>query len=161
MELSIAPRGKRGPRIEENKVMIALYSRWQLKKGCPPELEAALEGVVAEVEAREPGTLMFSVGFPAPNPPIGPPPEYSVYPDVHEARPDDAQTELVFFEIYRDAEAFSAHLRGPFADFLEKNRNFFATPWQGHPRPQTTFLEPRSAFVRAALNESGNRKLGQ
>lgn len=141
--------------------MIALYSRWQLKNGCPPELKAALEGLMAAIEAREPGTLMFSVSFPAPNPPIGPPPEYAVYADVHETRADEAQTEIVFFEIYRDAEAFSAHLRGPFADFLQEHRNFFATPWQGHPRPITTFLEPRSAFVRAALSDSQSRKLGK
>lgn len=37
--------------------MIALFSRWELKDGCPPELAAALEELAARVKRGEPGTL--------------------------------------------------------------------------------------------------------
>jgi quinol monooxygenase YgiN len=133
--------------------MIALFSRWKLKDGCPPGLTKAVEDLTASVQSSEPGTLLYSVNLPAPHPPIGPPPDYTVSYD-----PDPGQTssrnELVFFEIYRDAEAFSEHLRGTFRDFLNQHRDFFTTPWQGHPRPETTYLDPSSMFVREALAKS-------
>ncbi len=130
--------------------MIALFSRWKLKDGCPPEFRSALEGMTSDVLGREPGTLMFSVNLPAPQPPIGPPPEYEVCPDPDLMQPPE-RGELVFFEVYRDAEAFSEHLRGTFQEFMRENRHFFYTPWQGHPRPETVYLDPQSLFVRPAL----------
>jgi quinol monooxygenase YgiN len=133
--------------------MITLFSRWKLKDGCSPELIAAVEDLKAAVQNREPGTLLFSINLPAPHPPVGPPPDYAVSNDPDLSR-TALQTELVFIEIYRDAEAFSEHLRGSFRDFLNQYRDFFATPWQGHPRPETTYLNPRSMFVRTALTES-------
>jgi uncharacterized protein len=129
--------------------MIALISRWKLKNGCPPELKTALAELTAEVESREPGALLFSIHLPAAHPPIGPPPDYAVG-DPKLIKPAD-QNSLTFFEVYRDAQAFSDHLRGPAAKFLVDNVHFFETPWQGHPRPEATFLDPQSVFVRAAL----------
>jgi quinol monooxygenase YgiN len=131
--------------------MIALFSRWKLKDGCPPELEAAIEELTAAVAGREPGTLAYSVSLPAPHPPIGPPPEYAASHDPEVIRPVD-RTEIVFFEVYRDAEALSEHLRGPVKEFMRQNRDFFATPWQGHPRPEVIHLDPRGIFGRAELN---------
>ena len=130
--------------------MIALFSRWKLKDGCPPEFQAVLHDLTAKVLASEPGTLMFSWNLPASQPPIGPPPTYEVCNDPDLVRPPE-KGELVFFEVYRDAEAFSAHLRGTFQEFMTKHRDFFFTPWQGHPRPETVYLDPQSLFVRSAL----------
>lgn len=137
-------------KIEGAAAMIALFSRWKLKDGCPPELAAALEELAARVKRGEPGTLLYSVSLPAPHPPIGPPPDYAVSYDP--GLPTNGHgNELVFFEVYRDAEAFSEHLRGPFSEFLDGNRDHFVTPWLGHPRPETTYLDPHSIFVRSAL----------
>lgn len=130
--------------------MIALLSRWKLRNGWSPKLSAALAELSAAIEDQEPGTLMFSVSLPGTHPPIGPPPDYSVSDDPEVIVPPE-QTELVFFEVYRDAEAFRAHLLGPAAEFRRKSREFFKTPWQGHPRPEVTHLDPRSTFVRSAL----------
>lgn len=127
--------------------MIALLSRWKLRDGCPPELLTALNALTAAVRSDEPGTLMYSVSVPAPHPPIGPPPEYAVDDDPTAIRPVDP-TEIVFFEVYRDAQAFSDHLRGAIVDFMTKNRDVFATPWQGHPRPEVTYLDPKEIFAR-------------
>ena len=130
--------------------MIALVSRWKLKDGCPPPFAAALETLTNAVRAKEPGTLLYSVHLPAPHPPIGPPPEYPVDHDPDLTRPLPA-TDLVFFEVYRDAEAYSEHLRGAVTEFMRENRDFFDTPWQGHPRPETTYLDPRCLLVRGDL----------
>ena len=130
--------------------MIALFSRWKLKNGYPSELAAEVEALGAAVRANEPGALVFTVSVPASHPPIGPPPEYAVDNDPSLTRSVPA-TELMFFEVYQDAEAFSQHLRGAAADFLKRNAHFFETPWQGHPRPDVTYLDPRSVLVREAL----------
>jgi quinol monooxygenase YgiN len=130
--------------------MIALVSRWKLRDGCPPELAAGLDALVAAVRKDEPGTLFYSVSLPAPHPPIGPPPEYEVDDDPSLIKPVDPM-EIVFMETYRDAHAFSEHLRGAVVQFMTKYRDFFATPWQGHPRPEVTYLTPREIFARAEL----------
>jgi quinol monooxygenase YgiN len=130
--------------------MIALFSRWKLKNGYPQELAAEVEALAAAVREGEPGALVFSVSVPAPHPPIGPPPEYAVYDDASLLRPVPA-TDLLFFEIYRDAEAFGQHLRGAAGEFLRRNAHFFETPWQGHPRPEVTYLDPQSLLVREAI----------
>jgi quinol monooxygenase YgiN len=132
--------------------MIALFSRWKLKDGCPPELEAEIDALGAAVRDQEPGALVFSVSLPGPHPPIGPPPEYAVDPDPSLLRPVP-HSELVFFEVYRDPESFSRHLRGAAAAFLERNAHFFETPWQGHPRPEVIYLDPQSLLVREAVAE--------
>lgn len=130
--------------------MIALFSRWKLKNGYPAELAAEVEALGNAVRANEPGALVFTVSIPAPNPPIGPPPEYAAVDDPSLIRPVPA-TDLLFFEVYQDAEAFSQHLRGAAADFLKRNGHFFETPWQGHPRPEVTYLDPKSVMVREAV----------
>lgn len=126
--------------------MLALVSRWKLKNGCPPELAEGVQGLIAAVRENEPGTLVYAVNLPAPHPPIGPPPDYG-YVEGIESKPVPA-TELVFFEVYRDARAFSEHLRGAIATFMRDYRHHFATPWQGHPRPEVTYLDPQGLIVR-------------
>lgn len=137
--------------------MIALFSRWKLKDGCPPQFAAALDTLTKAVRAQEPGTLMYSVHIPGPHPPIGPPPEYEVCNDPDLAQPLPPN-DLIFFEVYRDADAYSEHLRGAVNDFIVANRDYFHAPWQGHPRPETTYLDPKLLFVRPDIegNVNGN-----
>jgi quinol monooxygenase YgiN len=116
-------------------------------------LAAEVDALAAAVREGEPGALVFTVSVPAPHPPIGPPPEYGVVDDPSLVRPVPA-TELLFFEVYRDAEAFSRHLRGAAGEFLKRNAHFFDTPWQGHPRPEVTYLDPQSVLVREAIAEA-------
>jgi quinol monooxygenase YgiN len=132
--------------------MIALLSRWKLKNGCPPPFAAALQALTDAVRSQEAGTLMYSVHVPAPHPPIGPPPDYEVNTDPDLAQPIPPK-DLIFFEVYRDVDAYSEHLRGAVNDFMRINRDYFETPWQGHPRPETTYLDPRLLFVRGDIAE--------
>ena len=128
--------------------MIALISRWKLRNGCPEELERTLTELARKVTEGESGTLAYAVHLSAPSPPdaagapIEPPP-----PPI----PLDQQADVVFFEVYRDAEAFHDHLTGTvFTGFLDANRHhFYADPADpSWPDSDTTFLSRQSAEFR-------------
>ncbi|WP_437321786.1 putative quinol monooxygenase [Sorangium sp. So ce385] len=140
--------------------MIALVAHWKLRDGCPDELDRALKGLCKEVEQNEPGTLLFSVGTPGAWPPIGPPPDYEVVDLAPQPR---LANELVFIEVYADAEAFAAHLRGSFRVFLDRHRHRFETPWQGQPRPTVTWIDPRWVMSRqpSALSVPKERRVDE
>lgn len=128
--------------------MITLISRWTLRDGCSPELAAVLEDLAAQVEAAEPRTLAYSVHLAAPSPLGG-----DQLPLVPQPSPIDLaqQTEVVFFEVYADAQAFSDHVRGPtFQAFLAAHRSaFYADPSNPDmPHADTTFYARESAFFR-------------
>jgi len=131
--------------------MFALLTRWKLKNGCPPELLKKLNSLCAQVLAEEPGTLLYGINLPGSFPPIGPAPEYEVC-DASDLKADASEDEIVFFEVYEDAEAYSKHLQGAAPLFIQENIRYFKTPWQGHPRPQVLHLNPQAFLVRDALS---------
>lgn len=128
--------------------MIGLVSTWKLADGCPQELKEALDALVSEVKRQEPGTLMYTVSLRTSSPPIGPPPDYQVFHSHSFQDLPDKPTEIVFFEMYRDAEAFSEHLKGPALFFIAKYREYFQTPYQGQVRPETMYLDLNGGFIR-------------
>lgn len=130
--------------------MITLISKWKLKNGVPPDILANLTAVASKVEQSEPGTLMYLVNLPALSPldknrqPQCPPPK---------PIPPAEQKEVVFMEIYRDAQAFSDHVNGPvFTAFRKANIQYFQEDPNspGWPLTDTDFLGRESAFIRAA-----------
>ncbi len=128
--------------------MITLISRWKLRDGCSDALWKELQAVAAKVQAAEPGTLVYSVHLAA-APPLTA--ENEPKRPQPEAIPHDQQTEVVFFEVYADAQAFADHVNGPtFAEFLDTNRkHFYADPADPcAPNADTTFYERASAFFR-------------
>lgn len=125
--------------------MIALMSRWKLADGFPKSLEAAVDELVQAVKRDEPDTMVFCTALPGKHPPIGPPPEYAIAEDLEPPPPQD---ELVFFEVYADAAAYQKHLLGAAKEFRHRQRHFFVTPWQGHPRPDVTLLDPIALVTR-------------
>ena len=127
---------------------IHLVSKWKLKQGLTAELHQMLQGLAQQVEAAEENTLMFRVHVqrrvpldtyhnaivPQPNPI-----KYSLH------------SEVIFQESYRNAEAFSAHVKGPiFTAFREKTLRFFKEdPMQeGWPLMETNYLQVESGFSR-------------
>lgn len=128
--------------------MITLISRWQVKNGVTPELRAALDGLADTVAAAEPDTLAYIVNVISANPldadgqPRRPP---------RTTLPDQDQNEVVFFEVYSDADAFARHLAGaPYRTFVAKYlSHFYEDPDRsGFPLAVTEFLTRRSALVR-------------
>ncbi|MFT6620256.1 MAG: quinol monooxygenase YgiN [Limisphaerales bacterium] len=128
--------------------MITVISRWKLKAGVPEELANALKEVASHYEEVEPGTLVYCVNLSTAKPldpnlqPADPPPP---------AIPSADQTEVVFVENYRDAEAFAAHVNGePVTEFRTRYlKHFIEAPDQpGWPKRETLLLEEQSGFSR-------------
>lgn len=126
--------------------MISLISRWPLADGCPDDLVAALKALADDVREHEPDTLLYTVHVHAPNPldprrrPLRPPPT---------PIPASRQPEVVFFEAYRDAEAFARHVDGPiFTRFRVDYLHYFVEDASnpGWPRPETSFLTRLAGF---------------
>jgi quinol monooxygenase YgiN len=141
------------------ETMITLISKWKLRNGMPPELAEALRDVATIVQAQEPGTLVYSVHLSAASPlcadrnPLHPPPT---------GVPPELQTEVIFFEVYADADAFAAHVNGPiFTSFRTANIQYFyedpANP--GWPNTDTPFLERLAAFFRPEANQVNQLKV--
>ncbi len=127
--------------------MISLISRWPLADGCPADLVDALKALADDVRDHEPDTLLYTVHVHAPDPldsarrPIHPPPS---------PIPASNQTEVVFFEVYRDADAFARHVNGPIftrfrIDYLHCFIEDRSHP--GWPETHTPFLERLAGFV--------------
>lgn len=133
--------------------MLALIARWPLKNGLPDELAETLTHL-ADSYRSEPGTLWYSVNLPASVPldsdrqPLQPAPS---------AIPSADQNEIVFFEIYRDAEALSAHIHGPvFTEFRKANLHHFVEREDnpGWVDSQVTFLDPQSSLLQPGLAQA-------
>ena len=126
--------------------MISLISIWKLVKGCPPELEEALRNIAEKVKQNEPETLTYKVNLQAPFPldskfnPLEPPPK---------PIPLKEQTEVIFIEVYKNAEAFSNHIMGKiFNEFREENIKYFVEDPNnpGWPLTKSPILEQVSSY---------------
>ena len=125
---------------------ISLISKWQLLDGCPKVLKEQLDGLAAKVNA-EAGTLMYLVNV------------QQSAPLNHEDKPKTdiasiplaLQTEVVFIEIYKNAEAFSRHVTGKvFTEFRHSTLQYFKPDpnrddW---PLTRTEFLSRCSGFIK-------------
>ena len=131
--------------------MISLISKWKLRNGCPAELASSIKQTVSQVEKAEPGTLLYSVHVDATSPSNG---KHSAETDV----PDQQikQTEITFFEIYKNKQSFEAHINGPaFTKFVKQNLHYFHQDPKkpGWPLTQTQFLDRIAAFIRPQAGE--------
>jgi hypothetical protein len=102
------------------------------------------------VLAREPDTLTYRIHAASPDSGLQPLP------------PQD-RFSILFFEVYRDAQAFQAHLEGPtFTAFVRDHGDLFvpASP-DGKPYTSVDFLALHAGFTRhedrAVLKAAGKR----
>ena len=131
--------------------MISLISRWKLRDGCAPELLDGIREAVADIEKGEPGTLLYSVHLPALNPLAA----FDRPISSKRTIPLAEQAEVVYFEIYEDADAFSAHVNGPaFRSFLDHYLHCFYTDPANPKMPltETLFLDRQASFTRPAAD---------
>ena len=93
---------------------IMLISKWKLRDGITPELIDVLQSLASKVECAEEGTLMYRIHLQSRAP-------LDTYNDPIEPQPasipDSLQQEVVFIEVYENAEAFSVHVK-PLAGML-------------------------------------------
>jgi len=87
---------------------IHLTSCWYLKEGKKEEAIPILKNLAKQVSEGEPGTLCYLVHFPATKPNLT-------------SLPVTSNREVTFYEIYKDQEAFHAHVNGDtFKNFVKK-----------------------------------------
>lgn len=125
---------------------ITLISKWKLKGGCPEILQRELESLAEKVMAEQ-NTLMYLVHLQSCNPLQS---DQKVNPEKAEITPDE-QYEVVFFEMYRDAQAFSDHVTGPSFTSFRKNfiQYFYRDPANPEwPVTENTYLTRESGFIR-------------
>nr|WKF61250.1 hypothetical protein HUO10_005781 [Paraburkholderia busanensis] len=127
---------------------VSLTSNWFIRPGCEEAADAALRALALEVERQEPDTLTYLVHRHRPD-----------TPKLQSLPPGDPLT-VLFFETYRNADAFLRHVNGPvFTQFVQQHGDLFV---QSNGKPFTTveFLDTLAGFVRttetAAVSESAD-----
>jgi predicted enzyme related to lactoylglutathione lyase/quinol monooxygenase YgiN len=115
---------------------VSLTSQWFIKPGREAEAFAALEQVARDVHDHEPDTLIYLVHSPLANRGL-------------QSLPPSDPSSVLFFEVYRSAKAFQAHLAGPtFTSFVEKHGGLFVAA-NGKPFTFVEFLACRAGFIRS------------
>ena len=126
--------------------MYSLTSTWTIQAGKERAAIAALRRMAQQVEQKEAGTLIYLVHVPDMTQP---------------SLPTPSNLEVVFFEVYRDEQAFKEHVTGSiFQQFVEKHGTLFLSMpaidcGDGHSvtKPFTTveFLKRKAGFIRPAM----------
>ena len=116
--------------------MYPLISKWTILPGGESEALSALMALAKKVEVSEPDTWMYTVhtpDFTAPNLPTPP------------------AGEVVFFEIYKNKQAFNAHVNGPvFTEFVQ-NYGFLFLQSNGKPYVTLEIMQRHAGFIREEL----------
>ena len=126
--------------------MIILVSKWPLRNGLPSELVDSIKKTVDKVQQTEPGTLLYSIHNDGYNPFA-----QDTAIDKNNSAGKTRQTDITFFEAYKNDQAFQDHIHGEvFTKFVKENLHYFCedpkTP--GSPKMQTQFLDRIAAFIR-------------
>jgi quinol monooxygenase YgiN len=101
--------------------MLSLTSRWFLAPGREGAADQALRALATSVEAGEPDTLAYLVHRPFEG-------------DARvQSLPPGSPHSVVFFECYRDIDAFLAHLHGPIFEAFVRDHGALWTFCAGPP----------------------------
>ncbi|HEX6376125.1 MAG TPA: VOC family protein [Allosphingosinicella sp.] len=116
---------------------VSLISRWFIKVGCREAALEALTQAAHDVRANEPDTLTYRIHT-----------QYEGDPRLQSLPPVDPLS-ILFFEVYRDADAFLAHLNGPvFTGFVNDYGGLFVGAG-GKPYTTVNFLTLYAGFTRS------------
>jgi quinol monooxygenase YgiN len=116
---------------------VSLVSCWFIEPGREAEATAALTRLAGEVLETEPGTLTYLVHS-----------AYQSDQPLQSLPPVDPRS-IVFFETYRDADAFLAHVNGPvFTSFVSEHGALFVAA-NGKPYTTVQFLTTVAGHSRA------------
>lgn len=115
---------------------VSLTSNWFIKPGCEEAAMAALAQLVDDVHSHEPDTLTYLVHTP-------------FHGDKRlQSLPPVDPFSVLFFEVYRNADAFLRHVNGPvFTGFVERHGELFVAA-NGKPFTFVEFLAMRAGFTR-------------
>jgi uncharacterized protein len=120
---------------------LSLTSTWFLKPGCEADALRALEALADTVRETEPGTLIYLVHTPFPT------------TALQSLPPMDKRT-VLFFEMYRDVEAFQKHVTGPaFTQFVKDYGGHFLAS-DGSRFSFVQFLTRHAGFIRGESSQA-------
>jgi quinol monooxygenase YgiN len=113
--------------------MYTLISKWTILPSKEAEAIKLLKKLALRVKEKEVDTWVYMVHT----------------PDFSETNlPTPAIGEVVFFEIYKDKAAFSAHVTGTvFTDFVKKHGDLFLSNY-GQPYVTLEILNHQAGFIR-------------
>lgn len=115
---------------------VSLTSQWFIRPGCEAEVIEAVTQLAANVETEEPDTLTYLVHT-----------QWEGEGNLQSLPPFNPLS-LLFFEVYRDAQAFMRHVNGPlFTQFVQQYGTLFISA-DGKPYTTVQFLSRRAGFVR-------------
>ncbi len=127
--------------------MYSLVAKWTIKQGKEEAALTALSDLARQVQAHEADTLIYLVHV----------------PDLSQASlPTPCNREVLFFEVYKDKNAFLAHVTGPtFTAFVREHLDLFlsttSTSENGTkvmtPFVIVEFVERQAGFIRSAATE--------
>lgn len=128
--------------------MYSLVAKWTIQQGKEAAALSALRDLARQVQAHEPDTLIYLVHV----------------PDMSQASlPTPCNLEVLFFEVYKDKNAFLAHVTGPtYTAFLREHLDLFlstsSTSESGTkvmaPFVIVEFVERQAGFIRPAATEA-------
>jgi uncharacterized protein len=122
-----------------NPPSVSLISRWFLRPGCYEQAMPVLAQLARDVRAHEPDTLTYLVHVHGQDD-----------PRLQPLPPADPLS-ILFFETYRDADAFVAHVEGPdFTNFVRDHGALFVAGADGKPYTTVEFLTRHAGFTRSA-----------
>jgi predicted enzyme related to lactoylglutathione lyase/quinol monooxygenase YgiN len=126
--------------VNESK-KVSLTSKWFMRPGCEAAATTAIRELASAVAANEPDTLAYLVHFPWAG------------PGGLETLPPPQPGTVVFFETYRNVDAFHAHVNGPvFTNFVARHGELFVAA-NGKPFIFVEFLAQGAGFAREASGE--------
>ena len=127
--------------------MYSLVAKWTIQQGKEEAALTALSDLARQVQAHEADTLIYLVHV----------------PDLSQASlPTPCNREVLFFEVYKDKNAFLAHVTGPtFTTFVHEHLDLFlsttSTSENGTkvmtPFVIVEFVERQAGFIRSAATE--------
>lgn len=116
---------------------LSLTSEWFVRPGQERHLVPIIARLVADIHAGEPDTLIYFVHQPLPPRP------------GLQSLPPPAPNSLLFFEVYRNEQAFHDHVNGAiFTRFVADHGDLFIQS-NGRPFTFVEFLHRVNGFVRA------------
>ncbi len=118
---------------------VSLTSRWFIRPGCEAEALAAVADAAEKIRASEPDTLIYLAHMP------------HAGDDSLQSLPPSQPGLLLFFEMYRDPQAFLQHVNGPiFTAFVRDHGHLFVPDARGAPYTTVEFLARHAGFIRAS-----------
>jgi predicted enzyme related to lactoylglutathione lyase/quinol monooxygenase YgiN len=116
---------------------LSLTSSWYIAPGKEALVLAALQQLAKDVYAAEPDTLTYLIHTPFPGD-----------GSSIQSRPPVTAHSVLFFEVYRNPEAFLSHVNGPvFTKFVAQHGSLFVSS-HGSPFSTVEFLTQLAGFTR-------------